>query len=184
MFALAIVLGSVGALLILVGLIGGDFTFSGSVIPKVGRFARVLSFTVGGLLVLSALFVVLLDPSISGPPSPTPASMTAQNSPSTSVLPSSSYPQSSGADTSSDAYTEMDKQVVSLLRTRPWFQGVPGADLVALSHSECGVLQRGGQGSDVKSILMHEGASPADASYGLAVAVAAYCPEYSSVAVQ
>jgi hypothetical protein len=57
MEALAVTLGSVGAVLLLAGLVGGGFEFSGWVMPKVGKFARLLSFGVGGTLVLAALGV-------------------------------------------------------------------------------------------------------------------------------
>lgn len=52
---LATIIGAVGAVLLLVGLVGGGFEFSGSVMPKVGKFARVLCFTIGGFMVLVSI---------------------------------------------------------------------------------------------------------------------------------
>jgi hypothetical protein len=184
MFTLAIVLGSVGALLILVGLIGGDFTFSGSVIPKVGKVSRVLSFTVGGFLVLSALFIVILDSSISGQSPANPAQVTQPVLPSQPSISNSPYFQPGNNDVTPGAYTSTDQKVVSLLSTRSSFRGVSGAELVSISHAECGVLQRGGHGSDVVAIATNNGVSADDAGYSIGVAVAAYCPDYFSTASQ
>jgi hypothetical protein len=182
MFTLAIVLGSVGALLILVGLIGGDFTFSGSVIPKVGRVSRVLSFTVGGCLVLSSLSIVALDLSISDQ---TSASRVAtQPLPSSTSISDSSNSQSGSNDGTIGAYSSTDQEVVSLLSARSSFRGVPGAELVSISHSECGVLQRGGHGSDIVTIARNNRVTTDDALYSLGVSVAAYCPDYLSAASQ
>jgi hypothetical protein len=58
---LAIILGAVGALLIMVGVLGGGFTISSASVPKVGPVPRVVSFIVGGLLVLSAITVGILE---------------------------------------------------------------------------------------------------------------------------
>ncbi|HXT45392.1 MAG TPA: DUF732 domain-containing protein [Pseudonocardiaceae bacterium] len=182
MFTLAIVLGSVGALLILVGLIGGDFTFSGSAIPKVGKVSRVLSFTVGGFLVLSALSIVVLDSSNSNQTSANPAALQPLSHQSSISDSSTNFRSADNEGTS--PYSPTDQNVVSLLSERPSFRQVPGADLVSISHAECGVLQRGGHGSDVVAIMTNNGASAADASYGLGVAVAAYCPDYLSAASQ
>jgi hypothetical protein len=64
--ALATIFGAAGAMLVLVGLIGGGFTFSGSIMPKVGGVSRLLCFGVGGLLLLLSLGIVVADQA--GPP--------------------------------------------------------------------------------------------------------------------
>jgi hypothetical protein len=51
----ATVIGSVGGVLLLVGLVAGGFEFSGSVMPRAGRIARILCFAVGGTLLLIAV---------------------------------------------------------------------------------------------------------------------------------
>jgi hypothetical protein len=84
MIAVALVFSSVGALLILVGMVGGNFTFSGAVIPKVGKVARVLSTATGGIFVAVGLVAVLLDPAINGavwPRSPVPPPATSHSPP-------------------------------------------------------------------------------------------------------
>jgi len=48
-------------MLLLVGLIGGGFTFSGSVMPKVGKLSRILCFAVGGVLLLMSIGLVATD---------------------------------------------------------------------------------------------------------------------------
>ncbi|GAA4963415.1 hypothetical protein WHI96_19575 [Pseudonocardia tropica] len=58
---LSVVMGGAGVVLLLVGLIGGGFTFSGSVMPTVGRAPRVACFAVGSVLLLLALFFGLAD---------------------------------------------------------------------------------------------------------------------------
>lgn len=55
MDTLSAILGLAGVVLLLTGLLGGGFTFSGSVFPTVGKFVRVPCFVTGGLLVLLAL---------------------------------------------------------------------------------------------------------------------------------
>jgi hypothetical protein len=55
MTALVVVFGTVGAVLILVGLVGGGFTLSGNVMPTVGKWVRLPCFAVGALLVLLAV---------------------------------------------------------------------------------------------------------------------------------
>ncbi|HXP55325.1 MAG TPA: hypothetical protein VN847_10230 [Streptosporangiaceae bacterium] len=64
MTPLAAVLGIVGALLITVGLVGGDFTLSGKFMPhvgmpKVGNWVRLPCFGVGSILVLLAVVLAL-----------------------------------------------------------------------------------------------------------------------------
>jgi hypothetical protein len=61
MGTLATILGAVGAVLLLVGLVGGGFTFSGSVMPKVGKVSRVLCFAIGGVLLVTSLGLVATD---------------------------------------------------------------------------------------------------------------------------
>jgi hypothetical protein len=51
-----VLLGTVGLILILVGLVGGGFTLSGGIsIPKVGNWVRLPCFGIGALLVLAAI---------------------------------------------------------------------------------------------------------------------------------
>lgn len=61
MDSLSVVLGLAGAVLILVGLIGGGFTFSGSVMPAVGKVARIPCLIVGGVLVFFAIGLAVND---------------------------------------------------------------------------------------------------------------------------
>jgi len=61
MGTLATILGAAGAMLVLVGLVGGGFTFSGSVMPKVGKLSRVLCFAIGGVLLLTSVSLVAAD---------------------------------------------------------------------------------------------------------------------------
>jgi hypothetical protein len=72
MGTLATILGAAGAMLILVGLVGGGFTFSGSVMPKVGKLSRVLCFAIGGVLLLMSIGLVATDvgtePAVAEPP--------------------------------------------------------------------------------------------------------------------
>lgn len=51
----------------LVGLVGGGFTFTGSEMPKVGGIARVLSFTVGSVLLVASLALVINEQSVTQP---------------------------------------------------------------------------------------------------------------------
>jgi hypothetical protein len=153
MFPLSWVLGTAGAVLIVVGAIGGGFSFSGSVIPRVGAAGRVVSLALGAVLVLSGL---ILDPALQ-PPAPTPSSHV-------------------------DPPPSVDQQVVDLLSSRPSFTGVSGADLVAIAHAECDVLRSGGSGSDVIDVATSNGVSYSDAAYQLQVSVAAYCAEYDAEA--
>jgi hypothetical protein len=60
MTPLIAVLGIVGAILILVGLVGGDFTLSGKLMPqvampKIGNWVRLPCFSVGAILVVVAV---------------------------------------------------------------------------------------------------------------------------------
>ncbi len=52
MRAAAVVVGTAGVVFVLVGLVGGGFTFSGSVMPKVGKLARTFCSRVGGTTTL------------------------------------------------------------------------------------------------------------------------------------
>lgn len=57
----SVVLGLAGCLLVLVGLIGGGFSFSGSMMPVVGNAVRIPCFIVGGILVVSAIVLALRE---------------------------------------------------------------------------------------------------------------------------
>jgi hypothetical protein len=69
---LAVLLASFGGILILVGLVGGGFTFSGSVMPRVGKVARVPCFIVGAVLLFSGVIVAFIPSAAQGSnPQPT-----------------------------------------------------------------------------------------------------------------
>jgi hypothetical protein len=96
-----VVLGIVGAVLILVGLVGGGFTLSGSFMPgvgmpKVGNWVRLPCFSVGALLVLVAIGLgSSYNPNTPNPPpSPAPAAATTPAAPvdTTSAAPASPSP--------------------------------------------------------------------------------------------
>lgn len=60
MTPLIVVLGSFGAILILIGLVGGEFSLSGKFMPqvqmpKIGNWVRLPCFSVGAVLVLAAV---------------------------------------------------------------------------------------------------------------------------------
>jgi hypothetical protein len=66
---LALILGGGGMILLLVGLIGGGFEFSGSVMPVVrSKLMRVVCLVVGGLLILMAIGTAVAHAA----PAPTP----------------------------------------------------------------------------------------------------------------
>ena len=71
MTTLAAIIGGAAVVLILVGLVGGGFTFSGSVMPTVGKTARVLCFLVGGVMLTVAISLAFYDLSPPTPPQPT-----------------------------------------------------------------------------------------------------------------
>ncbi|WP_166616906.1 hypothetical protein [Kineococcus vitellinus] len=79
MVTIAGIIGTLGGVLLLVGLVGGDFQFSGSVMPKVGNTSRVLCFGVGGVLLLTALGLVLIAPGEAGARPPDPAPTTSRD---------------------------------------------------------------------------------------------------------
>ena len=58
---LSVVIGLAGAILVLVALVGGGFTFSGSVMPTVGRAARIPCFVVGGMLIFVSIGLATYD---------------------------------------------------------------------------------------------------------------------------
>lgn len=75
--ALSAVIGFTGAILLLIGLVGGGFTFSGSIFPKVGKIARVPCLLVGGLLIFVALGLASIEAGLVQPdPASTPAANT------------------------------------------------------------------------------------------------------------
>jgi hypothetical protein len=101
MTPLIVVLGIVGAILLLVGLVGGDFTLSGKFMPqvgmpKIGNWVRLPCFSVGAVLVVVAIGLgVAYSPlqtstGDGGPSTPPAAAPAAATSPATSPSPSSS----------------------------------------------------------------------------------------------
>lgn len=89
MIQLALVVGAAGVMLLLVGLIGGGFTFSGSVMPTVGKLPRVLCFAFGGLLTLLAIGMASADKASTNPSRPT---LVADTSSSSTLPPSVTTP--------------------------------------------------------------------------------------------
>ncbi len=79
---LAIVLGAAGAVLILVGAVGGGFTVPGISMPPVGVFPRLISFVAGAVLVVFALGVYEWD-TTGGPGATTTAQQPPPTSPAT-----------------------------------------------------------------------------------------------------
>jgi hypothetical protein len=55
--SIAIILAIAGAILVVVGAIGGGFTFAAASIPQVGMLPRVISFVVGAVLITSSIYV-------------------------------------------------------------------------------------------------------------------------------
>jgi hypothetical protein len=173
MFPLAIVLGSVGVILLLAGLVGGFFTFLGPAMPKFGTIARVLRLPLAGLLVLSAISITLLDPSAQA------LATTSTQSSTTSTL--SAAAKAVSATYSADQDT--DRAVIVLLRGRSSFQGQTDANLIDASKSACLLLAHGDRASDILAVATNAGISADDAAYFLAVAVEAYCPTYRDLAI-
>ena len=100
MIPLIAVLGTVGSILILVGLVGGDFTLSGKLMPqvampKIGNLVRLPCFSVGAVLVVAAIGLGLVysppqaSASDGGSSSPTARASAADT---TSPTPSSQSP--------------------------------------------------------------------------------------------
>jgi hypothetical protein len=104
MTPLIIVLGIVGAILILAGLVGGDFTLSGKFMPqvgmpKIGNWVRLPCFTIGAFLVVVAVGLGVIYTPLQSQASPvTP-------SPTTSSLPPTDTTSPSPPDTSSQIAT-------------------------------------------------------------------------------
>jgi hypothetical protein len=116
MTPLIVVLGIVGAILILVGLVGGNFTISGKFMPqvgmpKIGNWVRLPCFSVGAVLVVIAVGLGLVysppvqaSTSDGGGSSSLTASASVADAPSsTSSSPTSSSP--SPSDTSNQIAT-------------------------------------------------------------------------------
>ena len=94
-----VVLGIVGAVLILVGLVGGGFTLSGSFMPgvgmpKVGNWVRLPCFSVGILLVLVAIVLGFgYNPNTPNPSqAPVAATTPATPAATTPAMPASAQP--------------------------------------------------------------------------------------------
>jgi type IV secretory pathway protease TraF len=64
MVTLAVILGPVGAVLLLVSLVGGGFSFSGWAMPKIGRVARIPCFVIGAVLVVLSIPLAVADSSM------------------------------------------------------------------------------------------------------------------------
>ncbi|MGY1637210.1 hypothetical protein ACI78V_11215 [Geodermatophilus sp. SYSU D00742] len=76
MDSLAYLFGALGAVLILVAVVGGDFEFLGWRVPRVGRVARGVASLLGGLSLLTSLvlFVMEQEAARQHPPSARPSS--------------------------------------------------------------------------------------------------------------
>jgi hypothetical protein len=109
-----VVLGIVGALLILAGLVGGDFTLSGSFMPrvgmpKIGNWVRLPCFAVGAVLVVAAIVLGFGNmPNASGPSrSPAPVAVTTSASPATSATKVSSSVVATGIVMTPSGYSTL-----------------------------------------------------------------------------
>lgn len=72
MIAVATIIGSAGVVLLMVGLVGGGFTFSGGSMPRVDKASRKPCLAVGGVLVLLSVGMAVtaeLRPVPAGPAS-------------------------------------------------------------------------------------------------------------------
>ena len=105
MTSFVVVLGIIGAVLILVGLVGGGFTLSGSFMPgvgmpKVGNLVRLPCFGVGILLVLVAIGLGFgYNPNTPNPSqAPVAATTPATPAATTPATPASAQPQFANAD--------------------------------------------------------------------------------------
>jgi hypothetical protein len=81
MMTLAIVLGPVGAVLLLVSLVGGGFSFSGWAMPKIGKIARIPCFAIGAVLVVLSISLAVADSSLN------PSEQTASGGDATEAMP-------------------------------------------------------------------------------------------------
>jgi len=129
------VLGLVGGVLILVGLIGGGFSFSGTVMPTVGKAVRIPCFIVGSILVVYAIFLALVEgtsgvptgqdggASTSATPSPRHGTVQGGN-PYVYRFPSLSAPKigvlTNGADVTIQCTTQGDMVTVGTLSSSLW----------------------------------------------------------------
>ena len=109
MTPLIVVLGIVGALLILAGLVGGDFTLSGKFMPqvgmpKIGNWVRLPCFSVGAVLVVVAIGLgVVYSPIQPTASDGSSSGSTASAAPADTTSPTSSSP--SPTDTSNQIAT-------------------------------------------------------------------------------
>lgn len=90
--SLSFVLGLAGAVLILVGLVGGGFTFSGSVMPSVGKAARIPCLGIGGVLVVVAVGLVVYQSPQSAVSTITPAPAAPTPAPTLAPIPTNAEP--------------------------------------------------------------------------------------------
>lgn len=143
MTELAVVIGGAGAMLILVGLIGGGFTFSGSVMPTVGRTARVSCFSVGGLMTVVAIGLAASTVEVAQGPErgepvrdAQPASTTPTTTPSTTPATTPAAP--SPAPTGSGFVLSDTGETEAVVRDRPSSAGgavgvLSDGDLVSIT---------------------------------------------------
>jgi hypothetical protein len=109
MTPLIAVLGIVGAILILVGLVGGGFTFSGKFMPqvdmpKVGNWVRLPCFSVGAVLVLAAVGLGIQYSALQA---------SASNGGSSIPTPSASYADSTSPMSASPSPTDISNQIAT-----------------------------------------------------------------------
>ena len=62
MTTLAVLLATLGGVLLLVGLVGGGFTFYGNVMPTVGKRVRLPCFIIGAVLLIIGIRVAFVQP--------------------------------------------------------------------------------------------------------------------------
>ena len=109
MTPLIVILGIVGAILILVGLVGGDFTLSGKFMPqvgmpKIGNWVRLPCFSVGAVLIVAAVGLGVVYSPLQASASDVPSSTPTASAPATDTTsPTSSSP--SPTDTSNQIAT-------------------------------------------------------------------------------
>jgi hypothetical protein len=116
MTPLIVVLGIIGAILILVGLVGGDFTLSGKFMPqigmpKIGNWVRLPCFSVGAVLVVAAIGLGVVYSPLQAPASDGSSSSLTPSAPATDVTsPTSTSPSPTDASNQIAAGTVMAPQ--------------------------------------------------------------------------
>jgi hypothetical protein len=113
MMTLAAIFGTFGAVLVLVGLVGGGFTISGSFMPRVGmprvgNWVRLPCFGIGAILLVIAIGLPFVPaPTLTPTPTPTPTpTVTPTVTPTANATPAST---SQGSDTTFTAIVQVPR---------------------------------------------------------------------------